>query len=282
MRQKRKETTMKTRHWTRLGSLLLVLAAMLAAANCGNQTSQAEGDDQGEPAADTATGQEPTEQEKQLDDLKKQVAKLEKQVAGEHADAAPATKSPKKAVTTSSPAPAPAPRTITLPQGTPLMVRTTTEISTKSVRTGDSFVGSLEEPLTVGGVVVAPKGADVTGVVANANPGGRVKGRAELELRLRSFREKGGQAVNVSTNTLEFNAEGSKKKDAVKVGIATGIGAAIGAIAGGGKGAAIGAGAGAGAGTGTVLLTRGDAAVLPAESVVSFLLTAPVEVTARP
>ena len=64
----------------------------------------------------------------------------------------------------------------------------------------------------------------------------------------------------------------------MKVGVASGIGAAIGAIAGGGKGAAIGAGAGAAGGTGLVLGTRGEAAELPAETVLSFKLAAPVNV----
>ena len=58
----------------------------------------------------------------------------------------------------------------------------------------------------------------------------------------------------------------------------SGIGAAIGAIAGGGKGAAIGAGAGGGAGTAVVLSTHGDAAVVPAESVIQFRLEQPITV----
>jgi hypothetical protein len=43
-------------------------------------------------------------------------------------------------------------------------------------------------------------------------------------------------------------------------------------------GAAIGAGAGAAAGTGTAMMTRGDPAVIPAESVLTFKLSAPVTV----
>ncbi len=64
----------------------------------------------------------------------------------------------------------------------------------------------------------------------------------------------------------------------MKVGIASGIGAAIGAIAGGGKGAAIGAGAGAAGGTGMVLGTRGEAAQIAPETVISLKLSSPVTV----
>ena len=55
----------------------------------------------------------------------------------------------------------------------------------------------------------------------------------------------------------------------------TGAGAVVGAIAGGGKGAAIGAGAGAAAGVGTNMATRGKAAVIPAETLMEFRLSAP-------
>ncbi len=74
-------------------------------------------------------------------------------------------------------------------------------------------------------------------------------------------------------------AQSTKKKDAKKIGIASGVGAAVGAIVGGGKGAAIGAGAGAGAGTAGVLTTRGDAAVIGSESVITFELSEPVTVS---
>jgi hypothetical protein len=76
-------------------------------------------------------------------------------------------------------------------------------------------------------------------------------------------------------------AKGTKKEDAVKVGVGSGIGAAIGAIAGGGKGAAIGAGVGAGAGTGVVLATKGDPAVIPSESALTFQLKAPLTVARK-
>ncbi len=64
--------------------------------------------------------------------------------------------------------------------------------------------------------------------------------------------------MRFETNTLTFEASGTKKKDARRIGIATGIGAAVGAIAGGGKGAVIGTAIGAGAGTGIVVATAGE------------------------
>ena len=67
-----------------------------------------------------------------------------------------------------------------------------------------------------------------------------------------------------------------------RTGIMTGAGAVVGAIAGGGKGAAIGAGAGAAAGVGTNMATRGKAAVIPAETLMEFRLSAPSTVVYQP
>jgi hypothetical protein len=157
-------------------------------------------------------------------------------------------------------------------------VRTTSALSTKTAAAGESFAATLVDPLTVGGTVLAPKGTEVTGQVAEADPGGRVKGVAHIAVRLTQLRLEGGQTVSLATNAYTKLAPQSKKKDAMKVGIASGIGAAVGAIAGGGKGAAIGAAAGAGAGTGVVVATHGEPAVIASESVLTFRLTSPIEI----
>jgi hypothetical protein len=87
--------------------------------------------------------------------------------------------------------------------------------------------------------------------------------------------------VKVQTAMFEKEGPSSKKKDAGKVAAAAGIGAIIGGIAGGGKGAVIGAGAGGGAAEGGVLLTRGEPAVLPVETRISFRITDAVTLTER-
>lgn len=169
---------------------------------------------------------------------------------------------------------------VTLPQGTILRIRTSTTLSTRDAKTGETVQASLDAPIMVSGAMLAPRGASATLVVADSNPGGRVKGRAQIGLRLIAV-QVAGVSTHVSTNIAWHQARATKKKDAAKIGILTGIGAAIGAIGGGGKGAAIGAGAGAGAGTAVVLSTHGDPAVVPAESVLQFQLAQPVTVTIR-
>jgi len=181
------------------------------------------------------------------------------------------------AAAVTAPAPKPEPVAIVVPAGTRVRVRTTTAISTKTASVGEPFSGSLAEPIIVDGKTVLPKGAIVEGVVAGSNDGGKVKGVASLSLRMTHI-QNGGNRLPVESSLYTKAAPATKKNDAVKVGIGAGIGAAIGAIAGGGKGAGIGAASGAGAGTAVVLATRGAPAVIGAESVVSFRLTAPLSV----
>jgi hypothetical protein len=176
--------------------------------------------------------------------------------------------------------PAP-PRVFTIRSGAQISIFTAKELSTKTVKDGDLFTASLARPIVDGDWVIAKRGATVQGVVVNSDPGGRVKGRASMTVKLRSLQLADGRTVDLSTSSYTKEAKGTKKKDAMKIGIGAGIGAAIGAIAGGGKGAAIGAGAGGGAGTGLVLATRGDPAVIPSESQLNFRLQGPITVTKR-
>lgn len=170
-------------------------------------------------------------------------------------------------------------RAVTLAEGATLTVRTTNTLSTKSAEAGQSFTATLVEPLIAGSRIIAPKGAQVDGKIIDSDDGGKVKGRARITVALTALHTSSG-IVSISTGTVGREARATKKKDAMKIGIGAGIGAAIGAIAGGGKGAAIGAGAGGGAGTGVVLATKGDPAVIPAESVLTFRLRSPVTVPA--
>jgi hypothetical protein len=173
------------------------------------------------------------------------------------------------------------PREFTLPAGTIIPVRTTAEISTKSVKNGSVFDGVLEQDLVVQGTTLAKAGSRVSCIVVASDPGGRVKGVASLSVAARSIAGMGGNTVNLQTESYSVEAGSTKGRDAKRTGIATGAGAVIGAIAGGGKGAAIGAGAGAAAGVGTTMATRGAAAVIPTETLIQFTLSAPSTVVFR-
>ena len=155
-----------------------------------------------------------------------------------------------------------------------ITVRTTRVLSTKTVKTGDVFSAILEEPVKVADWEVVPAGARIDGRIVTADDGGRLKGKANLSIELTSLTAGDGQKVEIVTTPVSAEAAANKGKDAKRVGVGAGAGAAIGAIAGGGSGAAVGALVGGGAGA----AMRGDAAEIPAESVVSFELRSPVTI----
>ncbi|MEO8097723.1 MAG: hypothetical protein ABI811_08470 [Acidobacteriota bacterium] len=160
-------------------------------------------------------------------------------------------------------------------QGTRLKIRTSDSVSTKTSFDGETFMGTLMEPVLVAGNEVIPKGTPAQFIVVHTDEGGRVKGVASLSVRVAKLTIN-GRAVSVESSIVVRNAPASKKNDAVKIGVGAGIGAAIGALAGGGQGAGIGAASGGAAGTGVVLATHGKPAVIAAESVLTFRLTAPL------
>jgi hypothetical protein len=179
------------------------------------------------------------------------------------------------------PPPPPPPRVYTLKTGTHLRVFTTSTLSTKSNKTGETFSATLAEPIEHDGWVIAEKGAHVRGVIVDSDQGGRVKGTASLAVTINRLTLADGRTVTLAVDAVGQAAKSTKGKDAKKIGIATGVGAAIGAIAGGGSGAAIGAGIGGGAGAAHTMATRGAAAVIPAETELTFVLAKPITVKER-
>jgi len=166
---------------------------------------------------------------------------------------------------------------VVIPAGTPLTVRLSTGVSSKNNEGGDSFEGTLEEPVVVGDKVVIPAGADVEGKVAYAVPSGRLKQRAELWLTLTEVKVDGTWYDVATTNA--GRKEGSKtKRNVLLIGGGSGIGALIGGLTGGGKGAAIGAGVGAGGGTAGAALTGQRDIQFPPESRLRFRLKESLEV----
>ena len=179
------------------------------------------------------------------------------------------------------PPPPPPPRVYTLRAGRTVRVWTTSTLSTKSNKTGETFSATLAEPIEHDGWVIAEKGAHVRGVIVDSDQGGRVKGTASLAVTINRLTLADGQTVTLAVDAVGQEAKSTKGKDAKKIGIATGVGAAIGAIAGGGSGAAIGAGIGGGAGAAHTMATRGAPAVIPAETELTFALSKSITVKER-
>jgi hypothetical protein len=191
--------------------------------------------------------------------------------------AAPAPQ-PQAAVAPAPAAPAPAGSQVVIPAGQSMLVRMIDGVDSKTNNVGDIFHASLETDLNVNGTLVARKGTDVYGRLANAKGAGRLAGSSELQLELTRM-VINGQDYPVVSSDYTMKGKGRGANTAEKVGGGAALGAIIGAIAGGGRGAAIGAGAGSAAGAGVNVITRGQQVKIPSETLLEFRLQQPVTVT---
>jgi hypothetical protein len=171
------------------------------------------------------------------------------------------------------------PPELTVRPGTYLTVRLNQALSSDGNHPGDTFVGSLAQPLVVDGVVLAHRNQLVYGRVAEAQRA-RSGAPSRLGLELSSITLADGSQVPIRSQMV-VNRGGTTPTDVqvATVGATTATGAAIGAIAGWGTGAAIGAGVGALAGIAGVAMTKNRPTVLYPEDALTFAVIEPVTVS---
>jgi hypothetical protein len=180
-----------------------------------------------------------------------------------------------------------------IPQGAHVLLRMENSLSTRTAKEGDFVYLRTAVPIASSGEIAVPAGSYVQGVVTESKQSGRVKGRAQLAIRLDTLTlasgkvykfaphvssvDSGetGQKVVGSENAIE-QAPG-KGQDAQRIAILAGSGAGIGGIADRSwKGAGIGAGVGSAVGLATVLLTRGKEVELRQGSTLDVVFDRPV------
>jgi hypothetical protein len=179
---------------------------------------------------------------------------------------------PMEAKKAEPPPPPPPPPPIVVPAGTVLTIRTGQALSSKTSQSGQAFLATLAQPVSVGGRPAFPAGATVGGTVVNAKAKGKIKGEGQLDLALTSI-SVGNHTYPIQTQILTNTEKGKGKRTAVTTAGGGGAGALIGGIAGGGKGALIGLAAGAGAGLVGGAVTGNKQIEIPSESALSFTLS---------
>jgi hypothetical protein len=167
-------------------------------------------------------------------------------------------------------------REFTVPEGTTLALRLVSSLGSDTSRVNDAVEATIDEPVMVDGLAALPAGSVVRGVVTEALPSGKVKGRASLAVRFQSVAI--GDETYALSARLQQTAESSVASDAKKIGIPAAGGAVIGAIIGGKKGAGIGAAVGGGAGTAVVLSTSGDEVHLPSGTALAVAIDNAIDV----
>lgn len=169
------------------------------------------------------------------------------------------------------PAPAPLEPAILLPAGSTLLVRVVDAIDSREHSAGYRFATALEADLTHDGVLIAPRGAQVYGVIVDAKQAGRLKGKTHLTLELRDIRI---DDVLYPIVTGEYELAG-EKSSGKRTALTTLGGAVLGALIGGKGDRAEGAAIGAGAGLGVAAITRGEQIQVPSGTLIEFRLAAP-------
>ncbi len=182
-----------------------------------------------------------------------------------------------------------------IPRGSHVLLRLVNAISTRTAQEGDYVYMRTASPIFVNGQIVVPVDSYVQGIVTSSKRSGRVKGRAELGIRIETLTLPSGKVIRISPHLASVDSEGSEQKvekkegqiqqggskesDATRVATIAGGGAAIGGIADQSwKGAGIGAGAGGAVGLATVLLTRGKEVELRQGSTVDVVFERAVPV----
>jgi len=206
--------------------------------------------------------------------------------------AAPAPASAPAPESAAQPAPSKTPPArVRIPSGTVLPLVLHNGISTRSAKIGDPVYFETLFPVMIDGHVAIPAGSYVSGEVTDTKRPGRVKGRAELMIKLNTLILPNAYMVNLNAVPSDAGTGGNETVDdegkvigdsdkATDIGTiakTTAAGAGIGGLATqSAKGAGIGAAIGAGAGLMTVLLTRGPEAEMPRGTTVNVTLNRPL------
>jgi hypothetical protein len=165
-----------------------------------------------------------------------------------------------------------------IPEGSHVALHMVNSITTKTAKEGDYVYMRTATPIAANGQIVVPVGSYVQGVVSKSVRSGRIKGTAELGIRIETMTlatgDQAGKVIRIAPRLASVDSDGSPQKvdgkeseikqgtshgeDAKTIATLGGTGAAIGGIADRSfTGAGIGAGVGGAVGLVTVLVTRG-------------------------
>src|SRR5579859_1620887 len=102
-----------------------------------------------------------------------------------------------------------------IPQGTHILLRMLNSISTRTAAEGAQVYLQTVTPVAVDSAIVIPPGTYVQGSISHAKRSGRVKGRAELGIRLETMTFTGGRVLKISPrlSTVDSGETGQKVDD---------------------------------------------------------------------
>jgi hypothetical protein len=167
---------------------------------------------------------------------------------------------------------------VVVPASSVIGLQVETPLSSERAQVEDRVDARVTRDVSAEGRVAIPAGARAIGAVTLVERGGKVKERARLGVRFHTLVLADGSTVPIDTEAVFREGEPPSGESARKIGGAAVGGAILGALMGGKKGAAIGGAAGAGAGTAAVMAGGRNAATIPAGTVLTVRLSAPVAI----
>jgi hypothetical protein len=182
-----------------------------------------------------------------------------------------------------------------IPKGAHTLLRMVNSVTTRTAREGDYVYLRTATPIVANGAILVPVDSYVQGIVTHSKRSGRVKGVAELGIRIETLTLPTGKVIKMTPSLTSVDSEGTDQKvigkestvqqgtshgaDAEKIAGTSAVGAALGGLTDRGwRGAGIGAGAGSAVGLATVLLTRGREVELKQGTTVDVTFDRPVAI----
>lgn len=178
-------------------------------------------------------------------------------------------------------------KVIYVKSGTVFPATATMELSSESLELGQSVCIALSQDFYYNNTLIAPIGSSVNGTVIQVKKAGRAGVNGQLMVKFTNIITLYGQMIPISgkiqtddgTGLIKGGTKLDSAKDYAKdiaVGSAAGAvaGVIMGPLSGGkvGKGAAYGTAVGAGLGVAKSLWDKGDAATIPAGTVINIVL----------
>lgn len=162
---------------------------------------------------------------------------------------------------------------LTVPAGMTITVRMNQGVDSSANYPGETFRATVEEPVTVNGKTLVPKGAEAIGRLVSVERAGRFQGRAALTMELTALNF-GGQSVAIQTSAHQETGQSQTKRTLILAGGGALLGTVVGAIAGGSI--LLASNVGGTAGTVVQAVRGGKDLRIPPEALMTFTLQSPI------
>src|SRR6516162_7691484 len=98
-----------------------------------------------------------------------------------------------------------------IPKGTHVLLRMVNSVTTRTAREGDYVYLRTATPIVSGGVILVPVDSYVQGIVIHTKRSGRVKGVAELGIRIQTL-TMSGKVIQMTPSLTSIDSEGTDQK----------------------------------------------------------------------